>query len=254
MKRLFVFALMILLSCATAYARPTKTQYKVKVKMSSGVFKARAGDSLKLTLKEDLIKVVGKTCPRDVRYSTRRYLECPVQEVIVSAQFPPSAISAVVYGQAANFIGVIWTLDGKKASLAVEPSLFGNDFSSIVGLLEKVTGKRSVDADTRVTDHPRVLLGANSHGTNLAAYRDQSMEMARDFKEVCPIVQVTINDQKADFTLILSHIEVGLGRDNQVEVYNKDGDLISGNESGSIMDEVKSACALITTSWAANRE
>jgi hypothetical protein len=33
-------------------------------------------------------------------------------------------------------------------------------------------------------------------------------------------------------------------RDNQIEVYNKDGDLISGKEGGSIMGGVKGACAL----------
>lgn len=249
MKRKFVFALLVLLSCATAHARSAKTQYKVKVNMSSGSFKATAGYSLELTLKEDSIKVFGMTCPRTLTKSDRGGMECPVREEIVSAQFSPSAINDVVHGQAVNFISIVWILDGKKAILAFEPRQ--KDFSLIVGFLDEVTGKKSVDVDTQATDPPRVILGSNSYGTNLAAWRDQSMEMARDFKDVCPIVQVTINDQKADFNVRLNHIEKGLIlRDNQIEVYNKDGDLISGKEGGSIMDGVKNACALIVTLWA----
>jgi hypothetical protein len=81
------------------------------------------------------------------------------------------------------------------------------------------------------------------------------MEMASDFGSVCPTVQITINDQKADFTVALNHIEMGLAvRDNQVQVYNKDGDLITGSEGGSIMDGVKGACALIITQWAFNQQ
>jgi hypothetical protein len=229
-----------------------KTEFKVRVKVSRGSVEAKDGDSLQLDLKEDSIRISGTTCPRNWVDNGQGYLECPVPERTVSAQFPPSAINAVVHGQAVNFIGIIWNLDGNKSVLSVEPNQ--RDFSSIVGFLEKVTGKKSVDVDTQAADPPRVLLGSNSNGANLAAYRDQSMEMARDFKDVCPIVQVTINEQKADFTVRLNHIEQGIIiRDNQIEVYNKDGDLISGNEGGSIMYGVKDACILITTEWAAGR-
>jgi hypothetical protein len=204
-------------------------------------------------MNEDSIKVFGKTCPRATVDRGHGFMECPVRDVDVFAQFPPSAINEVVHGRAVNFISIIWTLDNKKAILVVEPSQ--KDFSSIVGFLEEVTGKKSIDVDAQSSDPLRVFLGSNSYGANLTAFRNQSMEMARDFKDVCPIVQITINDQKADFTVRLNHIEAGLIiRDNQVEVYNKDGDLISGKEGGSIMDGVKDACVLITTTWAANRE
>jgi hypothetical protein len=247
-----MFALLALLSCTPGIAGPTKTQYKVKVKMSSGAFTATTDLSLELTLKEDLIKLFGKTCPRALEGNSH-YMKCPVKEEIISAQFPPSAISEVVHGQAVNFISIIWILDGKKAILAFEPSQ--KDFSLIVGFLEEVTKKKSVDVDIQTTDPPRVLLRSQSYGNQTNAVRDQSMEMARDFKDVCPIVQITINEQKADFTVGLNHIEMGLlYRDNQVEVYNKDGDLISGKEGGSIMGGVKGACALIVSSWAADRQ
>jgi hypothetical protein len=158
-----------------------------------------------------------------------------------------------VQGKNANFVSIIWNEDGKKATLAVEPS--ERDSSLIVGLLQKATGKKFVNADTQSADFPRVLLGPNSYGTNLAVHSDKFMEMTRDLKDVCPIVQVTINEQKADFTVRLNHIEDEIAmHENQVEVYNKDGDLISGNEGGSVLDAVKNACALIVTEWAASRE
>ncbi|MGB9153229.1 MAG: hypothetical protein WCD70_09115, partial [Alphaproteobacteria bacterium] len=147
MKRSVVFALLVLLSCAPAFARSTKNQFKVKVKEFSWSFQANAGDSLRLTLKEDSVEVFGKTCPRAMVRSTRGFLECPVCEEIVSAQFPPSAIRGVVQGQNANFVSIILNVDGKKAILAFEPS--GRDSSLIVGFLEKATGKKSVNVDTQ---------------------------------------------------------------------------------------------------------
>ena len=50
---------------------------------------------------------------------------------------------------------------------------------------------------------PRVFLQAASKGNSWNAQRDQSMEMAKDFQKVCPTVKVTINQQNADYTVIL---------------------------------------------------
>ncbi len=252
MKWPIVIALALFMSLIPAFAKPAKTQYKINVKMSGGSFDVKKGYSLELTLKKDSITLFGKTCPKKLITNTRGFVECPVREENVSAQFPPSAINEVVHGQTINFISIIWTLDGKQADIVFEPRQKDNPL--IVGFLEEATGKKSIDVDSQATDYPRVLLGSNSNGNNLGALRDQSMEMARDFKDVCSIVQITINEQKADYTVRLNHIEMGLiVRDNQVEVYNKDGDLISGNEGGSIMDGVKNACILITTEWAIDR-
>jgi hypothetical protein len=98
---------------------------------------------------------------------------------------------------------------------------------------------------------PRVFLQSASKGTNRNAARDQSMEMSKDLERDCPGVRVTINQQVADYTVLLNHIEVGFARDNQVQVANKDGDLISKTkEGGSIAGGMKKACALILADWA----
>jgi hypothetical protein len=99
---------------------------------------------------------------------------------------------------------------------------------------------------------PRVFLEASSKGTNRNADRDQSMEMSKDLERDCPGVRVTINQQMADYTIQLNHIEVGLlVRDNQIQVANKDGDLISKTkEGGSIAGGMKKACDLVLADWA----
>jgi hypothetical protein len=48
-----------------------------------------------------------------------------------------------------------------------------------------------------------VFLQAASHGNTWNSRRDQSMEMSKDFEKVCPGVRVTINQQVADYTVIL---------------------------------------------------
>jgi len=97
---------------------------------------------------------------------------------------------------------------------------------------------------------PRVFLQSSSKGTNRNAARDQSMEMSKDLEKDCPGVRVTINQQVADYTVLLNHIEVGFVRDNQIHVANKDGDLISKTkEGGSIAGGLKKACDLILADW-----
>jgi hypothetical protein len=105
----------------------------------------------------------------------------------------------------------------------------------------------------RTKGTPRVFLQAASKGTNWNAARDQAMEMSKDFERDCPGARVTINQQAADYVVLLNHIEVGLlARDNQVQVANRDGDLISRTkEGGSIAAGMKKACALIVADWAA---
>jgi hypothetical protein len=99
---------------------------------------------------------------------------------------------------------------------------------------------------------PRVFLLSASKGPNRNAERDQSMEMSKDLEKDCPGVRVTLNQQMADYTINLNHIEVGLlVRDNQIQVANKDGDLISRTkEGGSIAGGMKKACETILADWA----
>jgi hypothetical protein len=102
-----------------------------------------------------------------------------------------------------------------------------------------------------VAPQPRVYLESASKGPNRNAARDQSMEMSKDFESDCPGVKITINQQMADYTVLLNHIEAGLlVRDNQIQIADRDGDLISRTkEGGSIRGDVKKACAIILGDW-----
>jgi hypothetical protein len=105
-----------------------------------------------------------------------------------------------------------------------------------------------------VGDHskpPRVYLDSVSKGSNRNSERDQSMEMSKDILKTCPDLRITINQQAADYTIRLNHVEHGLLiRDNQIQVFNKDGDLMKNKEGGSIKGNVKQACELIHQDWA----
>jgi hypothetical protein len=97
----------------------------------------------------------------------------------------------------------------------------------------------------------RIFLQSASKGLNRNAARDQSSEMAKDFERDCPAIKITINQSRADYTVTLNHVEVGLFvRDNQFEVYDADGDRMKGKEGGSIKNGVKGVCALISADWA----
>jgi hypothetical protein len=96
---------------------------------------------------------------------------------------------------------------------------------------------------------PRVFLQSASHGNNWNARRDQSMEMSKDFTKSCPDVKLTINQQNADYTVLLNHIEAGFSRDNQIQVADKNGDILKTKEGGSIKGGVKNACTLILADW-----
>jgi hypothetical protein len=105
------------------------------------------------------------------------------------------------------------------------------------------------------SNKPRLYLESASKGSNRNAARDQSMEMSKDFEKDCPEVRMTINSSMADYTILLNHIEHGLlVRDNQIQIANKDGDLISRTkEGGSIRGDVKRACEIILGDWAKKR-
>ncbi|HTC61591.1 MAG TPA: hypothetical protein VK709_02010 [Candidatus Saccharimonadales bacterium] len=109
----------------------------------------------------------------------------------------------------------------------------------------------SQQSSAQTPGKPRIFLASASKELNQNAQRDQSMEMSKDLEKDCTGVRVTINQQMADYTISLNHIEVGLlVRDNQIQVANKDGDLISNTkEGGSIAGGMKKACELILTDW-----
>jgi hypothetical protein len=103
---------------------------------------------------------------------------------------------------------------------------------------------------------PRVFLRARSHSSGWNESRDQAMEMSKDFQELCPEVQISVNPNLLDYTVELNHTEYSFVRLNQIEVSNNVGDLLSGASGGgnfkgpSIKGDVKKACQAIVADWA----
>jgi len=99
---------------------------------------------------------------------------------------------------------------------------------------------------------PRVLLNAqNAANTWGASFHNQAAEMSKDFGEECPAVRVTVNEQAADYTVSLNHVEAGFYRDNQLQASDRDGDVIAPPvKYESIAKGVRRACDAISADWA----
>lgn len=75
----------------------------------------------------------------------------------------------------------------------------------------------------------------------------QTAEIIKTFKERCPNVTVTRNEDKADYTVTLEH-EGGKGlvrRDNKVVIFDKEGDVVFSHSTRSRGNAVKDSCKAI---------
>jgi hypothetical protein len=100
---------------------------------------------------------------------------------------------------------------------------------------------------------PRVFLTAqNSANSWGAILHNQASEMTKDFGESCSTVIVTVNQQNADYTVSLNHVEAGFYRDNQLSAADRNGDVIAPPvKYESIAKGVKRACDAMTSDWTA---
>ncbi len=99
---------------------------------------------------------------------------------------------------------------------------------------------------------PRVFLAAQNTATTFGTvFHNQAAEMSKDFGQSCPTAIVTVNQQNADYTLTLNHVETGFYRDNQMSTSDRNGDVIANPvKFESIANGVKRACAAIAADWA----
>jgi hypothetical protein len=148
-------------------------------------------------------------------------------------------------------------LTNKEISAIVAKAYPQTSAALVVPAAESLPAARpagSVPAQS--ASRPRVLLRAQSHSSGWNESRDQSMEMSKDFQEVCPEVQISVNQHLMDYTVELNHTEHSFVRENQMQVANKDGDLVSKTKEGgsikggSIRGGVKKACEAILADWA----
>jgi len=93
-------------------------------------------------------------------------------------------------------------------------------------------------------------------GASRGGARPQTAEIMKTFGERCPGITVTINQEKADYVVLLDH-EGGkstISRDNKVAVFNIDGDMIHSGSTRSLGNAVKDACQAIASAPVVLRE
>jgi len=103
------------------------------------------------------------------------------------------------------------------------------------------------DSQSWETKGQEGFAGASGGGRFSGGARPQNSEIAKTIKERCPMLTVTIKEDKADYILSLDH-EGGknlLQKDNKWVVYNSDGDMIDAGSTRSLGNSVKDACRAI---------
>ena len=124
-------------------------------------------------------------------------------------------------------------------------------------------------------DKPRVFVqgkgsenvaskGSAGGGSHWAAWgskstidsHDESMEVTKDLQNNCSGVTVTINENNADYIVMLnreSKQNRGLLRSNsQIQVANKAGDILGAKATHTVGNAAKDACNLIVADWQAH--
>lgn len=82
---------------------------------------------------------------------------------------------------------------------------------------------------------------------------DEGMEVSKDLQKNCAAVTVTVNQNAADYTVMLnreSKKNRGLLRTNsQVQVANRLGDVLGSSATRTVGNAAKDACELIVADW-----
>ncbi len=118
-----------------------------------------------------------------------------------------------------------------------------------------VQGKGSEDVTSSGSGGGGAHWGAwGSHST--IDSHDEAMEVTKDLQKDCAGVTVTLNQNNADYTVMLnreSKKNRGLLRSNsQVQVANKIGDVLGTNATHTVGNAAKDACQLIVADWQAH--
>jgi hypothetical protein len=85
---------------------------------------------------------------------------------------------------------------------------------------------------------------------------DESMEVTKDLQKNCPGTTITINQNNADYVIMMnreSKQNRGLLRTNsQIQVANRDGDVLGTSATHTVGNAAKDACNLILADWQAH--
>jgi hypothetical protein len=256
MKTPLVFLFCLVCCAATAQQSQSQTQYPTALNLGSAPSQTNmtVNDVIKLShakLSDDVI--VQQLSKKGLRFSlsTEQLIELKnagVSDRVIQAMIDPTNANAPSLKQNTQTAAPQQPKQPTDPSPAVPEADLPPGAHAFAAT--PVVAPQPLVASTQSANGPRVYFESASKGSQWNAARNQSMEMSKDFEKDCPSIKITINQATADYTILLNHIEHGFVRDNQIQVANKDGDLISRTkEGGSIRGDMKKACQLLLADW-----
>ena len=118
-----------------------------------------------------------------------------------------------------------------------------------------VAGKGTQNVSTNGSEGGNRWFRTGRADSTIGAH-DESMEVTKDLQKNCGGVIITINQQAADYTIMLdreSKQNRGLLRSNsQIQVANRLGDVLGSNATHTVSNAAKDACELILADWRQN--
>jgi hypothetical protein len=249
---------LVLLLCSVAPALPQQNQPQYPSELNLGKpaltqTAAAVADVIKLSqakISDDIIVQQLSKKGQHFDLSTEQLIQLKnagVSDRVIQAMIDPTKGTAPSPTQNTQIVSPQQPKQLNDASAAASPSEIPSGAHAFVAT--PATAQPLISSG-QSGNRPRVYFESASKGSQWNAARNQSMEMSKDFEKDCSEIKVTINQAAADYTIILNHIEHGFARDNQIQVANKDGDLISKTkEGGSIRGDMKKACQLILADW-----
>jgi hypothetical protein len=257
MKTPLVALVLLLCFVAPAHAQQNQTQYPSELNLGKPAPSQTAmavADVIKLSqakLSDDLIVQQLAKKGQRCELTTDQLIQLKnagVSDRVIQAMIDPTKASASSSTQSSDGLAPQQPRQQSASSPAVLPAALPSGAQAFAATPALTAPPRV--ASTQSSSQPRVYFDSASKGNQWNAARNQSMEMSKDFEKDCSGIKVTINQSAADYTILLNHIEHGFARDNQIQVANKDGDLISKTkEGGSIRGDMKKACQLILADW-----
>ncbi len=126
----------------------------------------------------------------------------------------------------------------------------------VIAAMVQKSAKAAPQAQPVSAAPPRVFLDAQNAAHSWGAQlHNQAAEMSKDFGEECPAVQVTVNQQAADYIITLNHVQAGFYRDNQLQASTRSGDVVAPPvRFESIAKGVKRACGAILADWSSKQQ
>lgn len=114
---------------------------------------------------------------------------------------------------------------------------------------EPAIDSESKAADTQdETVRAWILINNGSSGTLKPGSDPQTVEAVKTFAERCPDLGITMERNKADFTVLIGHDphRPWWRRDNKIAVFDRNGGEIFSTSTRTMGNAVKDACRIIT--------